>query len=73
MDDGKSNVAHDGTGCTFLDNPEAYCPDAHSLLLLRRYCAECRITFVLAAPRDSKRRPGAIYFWFSSPPRQYTK
>ena len=27
MDDGKSDVGHDGTGCTLLDNAGAYCPD----------------------------------------------
>ena len=35
MDEGKSNAAHDGTGCTLLDNAGAYCPDVPSLLLRR--------------------------------------
>ncbi len=54
MDDGKSNVAQDGTGCTLLDNEGAYCPDVPSLLLRRRFCAECRITFDVAAPGESR-------------------
>ena len=33
-DDGKSNVAHDGTGCTLLDNAGAHCPDVPSTPLL---------------------------------------
>ena len=70
MDDGKSNVAHDDTGCILLDNAGAYCPDVPSLLIRRRYCAECRITFDVAAPRDSKGRPEAVSLWVSSPPRQ---
>jgi hypothetical protein len=40
MDDGRSNVADDVTGCTLLDNAGAYCPDVPSLLLGRRYFAE---------------------------------
>jgi len=43
-------------GCSLLDNAGAYCPDVPSLLLSRRYCAECRVTFDAAAPRDSKGR-----------------
>ncbi len=49
MDDGKSDVAHDRTGCSLIDNAGAYSPDAPSLLLRRRYCAQCRITFVSSA------------------------
>ena len=70
MGDGKSNVAHDGTGCTLLDNAGAYCPDVPSLLLRLRCCAECKITFDVAAPRDSKGRPEAVFLWVESPPRQ---
>ncbi|WP_343819058.1 hypothetical protein [Colwellia asteriadis] len=29
-DDEQSDVGHDGTGCTLLDNAGAYCPDARS-------------------------------------------
>jgi len=57
-DDGKGNVAHDGTGCTLLDNAGAYCPDVPSLLLRRRFCAECRITFDVAAPGGFQRGLG---------------
>ena len=54
----------------------AYCPDVPSLLLRRRYCAECRITFDAGAPRDSRglilgiTRLAPLLFWVSSPPRQ---
>ncbi|MBU2893153.1 hypothetical protein KO495_07410 [Colwellia sp. D2M02] len=54
MDDEQSDVGHDGTGCTLLDNAGAYCPDARSALLRRRSCAECRITFDVAAPGESR-------------------
>jgi len=37
--------------------------DVPSLLLRRRYCAECWITFDVAAPRDSKGRPEAVFLW----------
>ena len=37
--------------------------DVPSLLLRRRYCVECRITFDAAAPRDSKGRPEAVSLW----------
>jgi len=47
--------------------------DVPSLLLRRRYCAECRITFDVAAPRDSKGRPEAVALWVWSPPRQIIK
>ena len=72
MDDGKSNVAHDDTGCILLDNAGAYCPDVPSLLIRRRYSAECRVTFDVEAPMDSKGRPEAVSLWVSSPPRQYS-
>jgi hypothetical protein len=70
MDYGKSNVANDGIGCALLDNAGAYCPDVPSLLLLRRYCTECRITFDVAALGGSK--GGSVYspLWVSSPARQ---
>jgi len=35
MDDEQSDVVHDGTGCTLLDNAGAYCPDPRSALLRR--------------------------------------
>ncbi len=70
MDDGKSDMADDGTGRTLLGNAGAHCPDVPSLLLRRRYCTEYRITFDAAAPRDSKGRPEAVFLWVSSPPRQ---
>ena len=44
MDDEQSDVGHDGTGCTLLDNAGAYCPDARSALLRQIYCLECRMT-----------------------------
>jgi len=42
-----------------------------SLPLHREYWFECRVTFDVAAPRDSKGRPEAVFLWVSSPPRQY--
>jgi hypothetical protein len=50
-------------GCSLLDNAGAivlmmakamWYMDVPLLLLLRRYCTACRITFDVAAPRDSK-------------------
>ena len=73
MYDGKSNVAHGGTGCTLLDNAGAYCPDVPSLLLRRRYCAESRITFDVAAPRESRGDSAFSPFWVSLPQRQLAK
>tara|TARA_B110000467_G_C18267931_1_gene450508 strand:- start:148 stop:306 length:159 start_codon:yes stop_codon:yes gene_type:complete len=35
-DDEQSDVVHDGTGYTLLDNAGAHCPDARSALLLER-------------------------------------
>jgi hypothetical protein len=44
--------------------------DVPSLLLRRRYCAECRITFDVAAPWGSKGLLACNAPWVSSPPRQ---
>jgi len=49
--------------------------DVPSLLLRRRYCTECRNTFDVAAPKESKakkkeQRQAPSFFWESSPPRQ---
>ena len=36
------------------DNKPLHCPDVPSLLLRRRYCTKCKITFYVAAPSGCK-------------------
>jgi hypothetical protein len=60
MDASQSDVVHDGTGCTLLDNAGAYCPDARSALLRRQHLSECKIKFgsqLRGIPKGGRHQP----------------
>jgi len=52
--------AHDGTGCTLLDNARAYCPDVPPALLRRKHFYALKNTFVSSFEGSQREAGGSL-------------